>query len=54
MQISRTHDAGEAGVTVGNPPNQVTVRILEYVDDAALAAEDVSKDKDTMHQHQRF
>ena len=42
MQIFKTHDAGEAGVTVGNPPNQVTIRAPEYADDAALADEDVS------------
>ena len=42
MQIFRTHDAGEAGVTVGNLPNQVTIRALEYADDAALADVDVS------------
>ena len=41
MQIFKTHDAGEAGVTVGNPPNQVTIRALEYADDAGLADADV-------------
>ena len=29
-------------MTVGNPPNQVTIRALEYADDAALADADVS------------
>ena len=42
MQIFKIHDAGDGGVTVGNPPNQVSVRALEYADDAGLADTNVN------------
>ena len=41
MQISKMHDSATAEVTVGSPPNQVTISALEYADDAGLADENV-------------
>ena len=41
MQIFKTHDSTAGGVTVGTPPNQVTITSLEYADDAGLADENV-------------
>ena len=37
------HDIPESGVTVGDPPHQVTVSSLEYADDAALIDDNASK-----------
>jgi len=39
MQIFKTHDSTAGGVTVGTPPNQVTITSLEYADDAGLVDE---------------
>ena len=41
MHIFNTHDIPNAAVTVGTPPNQVSISSLEYADDAALADEGV-------------
>ena len=36
MHTFRKHDSTGTGVTVGKPPFQVTIRALEYADDAGL------------------
>ena len=41
MHIFKIHDNPNAAVTVGTPPNQVSISSLEYADDAALADENV-------------
>ena len=41
MYIFKMHDNPNAGVTVGMPPNQVSISSLEYADDAGLLDENV-------------
>ena len=41
MHIFKIHDNPNAGVTVGVPPNQVSISSLEYADDAGLLDENV-------------
>ena len=49
METFRTHDLPDAGITVGSAPHRVTIRGLEYADDAALLDTNVQQASQRLH-----